>query len=283
MAMFIWGVKFQNHKILLKIDNQDLVIMINNRTSKSKYVMQLLPPFVLLTMRNNIQFRAVHLPGVKNELADSLSRFQMERFRALAPQASQTPADNPVEFLGSNFKREIEYLLYNSVAPSKSKVYKHALEMLNRFRREFSLRDSWPIPLSEIVNFIAYMFKKGFVHSTVNCYISGLSFKNKLHNFEDNTDAFIVRKMLDGIKRCSLSKSDSRLPITRELLGKMLSVLPAICKSSFESCLYKSAFSLCYHGMFRGSELKCSGSMNHAIKVTNVRNCDDVLEIFLQR
>jgi hypothetical protein len=94
----------------------------------------------------------------------------MERFRALAPQASQTPADNPVEFLGSNFKREIEYLLYNSVAPSKSKVYKHALEMLNRFRREFSLRDSWPIPLSEIVNFIAYMFKKGFAHSTVNCY-----------------------------------------------------------------------------------------------------------------
>ena len=69
MAMFIWGVKFQNHKILLKIDNQDLVIMINNRTSKSKYVMQLLPPFVILTMRNNIQFRAVHLPGVKNELA----------------------------------------------------------------------------------------------------------------------------------------------------------------------------------------------------------------------
>lgn len=55
--------------------------------------MQLLRPFVLLTKRNNIQFRAVHLPGVKNELADSLSRFQMAKFRA-----SQTPADIPVEF-----------------------------------------------------------------------------------------------------------------------------------------------------------------------------------------
>ena len=169
----------------------------------------------------------------------------------------------------------------NSVAPSTLKVDNQALEMFNRFRREFSLRDSWPIPLSEIVNFIAYMFKKGFAHSTVNCYISGLSFKNKLQNFEDNTDAFIVRKMLDGIKRCSLNKSDSRLPITRELLGKILSVLPAICKSSFESCLFKSAFSLCYHGMLMVSELICSGSMNHAIKVTNVRNCDDDLEIFL--
>jgi hypothetical protein len=27
MAMFIWGVKFQNRKILLKIDNQALVII----------------------------------------------------------------------------------------------------------------------------------------------------------------------------------------------------------------------------------------------------------------
>jgi hypothetical protein len=130
------------------------------------------------------------------------------------------------------------------------------------------------------------MFKKGFAHSTVNCYISGLSFKNKLHNFEDNTDAFIVRKMLDGIKRCSLNKSDSRLPITRELLGKILSVLPAICKSSFESCLFKSAFSLCYHGMLRVSELTCKKKWFYEpcnFKVTNVRNCDDGLEIFLQK
>jgi hypothetical protein len=37
-------------------------------------------------------------------------------FWNLTPQMN---ADNPVEFLGSNFKREIEYLLYNSVAPSK--------------------------------------------------------------------------------------------------------------------------------------------------------------------
>jgi hypothetical protein len=80
-------------------------------------------------------------------------------------------------------------------------------------------------------------------------------------NFEDNTDAFIVRKLLDGIKRCSLNKSDSRLPITRELLGKIVSVLPTICKSSFESCLFKTAFSLCYHGMLRVSELTYSGSI----------------------
>jgi hypothetical protein len=73
----------------MKIDNQALVIIINKRTSQSKYVMQLLRPFVLLTMCNNVQFEAVHLSGVNNELADSLSRFQMIRFRKLAQRQAQ--------------------------------------------------------------------------------------------------------------------------------------------------------------------------------------------------
>ena len=42
--------------------------------------MQLIRPLVLLTMQHNIQFKAVHIAGAKNEISDSLSRFQMERF-----------------------------------------------------------------------------------------------------------------------------------------------------------------------------------------------------------
>ena len=98
MALFIWVSEFKNKTLLMKIDNQALVTIINKRTSQSKYVMQLLRPLVLLTMCNNVQFKAVHLSGVNNELADSLSRFQMVRFRKLAPAASSTPADIAVEF-----------------------------------------------------------------------------------------------------------------------------------------------------------------------------------------
>jgi hypothetical protein len=46
---------------------------------------------VLLLMSKNIQ--------VNNAFADSLSRFQLQRFRDLAPTAEQTPSDIPVEFL----------------------------------------------------------------------------------------------------------------------------------------------------------------------------------------
>jgi hypothetical protein len=98
MALFIWVSEFKNKTLLMKIDNQALVTIINKRTCKSKYVMQLLKLLVLLTMCINVQFKAVHLFGVNNELADSLSRFQMVRFRKVTPVASSTPADITVEF-----------------------------------------------------------------------------------------------------------------------------------------------------------------------------------------
>ena len=99
LAMFTWVAKLRNKKIILRIDNQALVSIINSRTSKSKFVMHLLRPFVLLTMCNNVQFKAVFIQGVHNEIADALSRFQMGRFRHLAPDASPLPADVPQEFL----------------------------------------------------------------------------------------------------------------------------------------------------------------------------------------
>ena len=98
LAIFTWCSFFTNKKLLLRTDNEALVAIINKRTSKSKHIMQLIRPLVLVTMRNNMQFKAVHIPGSKNEIADSLSRFQMERFRFLAPNADQTPSDIPVEF-----------------------------------------------------------------------------------------------------------------------------------------------------------------------------------------
>ncbi|VDI12517.1 Hypothetical predicted protein [Mytilus galloprovincialis] len=89
LAMFIWASNFQNRKILFRIDNMALVSIINKRTAKSKRVMAFIRPLVLFTMQHNIQFKAQHIDGCKNEFADSISRFQLKRFRELAPGPSR--------------------------------------------------------------------------------------------------------------------------------------------------------------------------------------------------
>jgi hypothetical protein len=57
--------------------------------------MDLLRPIVLCTLKNNFMFTAKHVRGIDNGIADSLSRFQMDRFKQLAPLASPLPCVIP--------------------------------------------------------------------------------------------------------------------------------------------------------------------------------------------
>jgi hypothetical protein len=77
----------------LVIDNLALVNIVYKRTSKSRRIMALVRPIVLYAMRYGIQFKVKHIEGTTNQLADSLSRFQDERFRALVPDAEVEPED----------------------------------------------------------------------------------------------------------------------------------------------------------------------------------------------
>ena len=58
--------------------------------------MQLVRLFVLQCLQYIISFKAVHIPGKFNELADALSRFQMARFRMADPQADQVMTPLPL-------------------------------------------------------------------------------------------------------------------------------------------------------------------------------------------
>lgn len=53
----------------------------------------------LLTLEQNFYLKTIHIEGKKNEIADSVSPFQMERFWSLVPQAEQTPCPVPSTLL----------------------------------------------------------------------------------------------------------------------------------------------------------------------------------------
>ncbi|KAH3841651.1 hypothetical protein DPMN_115124 [Dreissena polymorpha] len=57
--------------------------------------MKLMRKLTWVAATNNFTFRSLHIPGKRNIIADSLSRFQMGRFRAAAPQAKQNPEECP--------------------------------------------------------------------------------------------------------------------------------------------------------------------------------------------
>lgn len=98
LAIYVWGQSLQSKKIILNIDNEAVVHILNQKTSKSDRVMSLLRPMLIRVMQNNIQIKSVHVPGCTNLIPDALSRFQWQTFRQLAPHADQYPCAIPPEF-----------------------------------------------------------------------------------------------------------------------------------------------------------------------------------------
>ena len=94
-AVNIWGKTFKNKKILFHCDNLAVVHIVNSMTSKSVRVMTLLRSFTLLCLKLNIAFKAVHVSGTSNKIADSLSRSLFQKFRQLAPEALPEPTPVP--------------------------------------------------------------------------------------------------------------------------------------------------------------------------------------------
>ena len=59
--------------------------------------MVLLRNLTIKCLQQNIVMRAEHVSGANNSITDALSRFQIHRFRELAPTADQEPYKMPTQ------------------------------------------------------------------------------------------------------------------------------------------------------------------------------------------
>lgn len=91
LALEILGSKMRNQCIVLHTDNEAVVHIINRQTCKVSVVMALVRRLVLASMKYNILIRAEHIPGKYNILPDLLSRLQIKKFQALAPNMDKAP------------------------------------------------------------------------------------------------------------------------------------------------------------------------------------------------
>lgn len=107
LSVEIWGHLWQNHRIICITDNEALVAILNKKTSKVQSIMFLVRKLVLSCLRLNIEFRARHIPGKLNCKADALSRFQVSRFKALAPHSDKDPTKVPVHLLPKHFCKNL--------------------------------------------------------------------------------------------------------------------------------------------------------------------------------
>ncbi|KAJ1208282.1 hypothetical protein NDU88_003668 [Pleurodeles waltl] len=85
VALSVWGPTFANRNVIFNVDNQSVVNLENSQRARHEKVLKLLRVFLLKCLKCNVIFKAKYVPGVNNDVADALFRFQWQRFRGLAP------------------------------------------------------------------------------------------------------------------------------------------------------------------------------------------------------
>ena len=96
VAAYIFGKEWQTKKIMFICDNQAVISILRKGRSTCPHIMKLMRTFTWLALTNNFHFSASYIESKKNIEADLLSRFQVEEFKKLRPdadpQATQCPS-----------------------------------------------------------------------------------------------------------------------------------------------------------------------------------------------
>lgn len=104
LSLFLWGDQLKNKCVLFFTDNEALVHVINKQSCRDTTLMFFVRKLVSVCLKQNILFRAKHIPGIKNSLADALSRQQVSTFKQLAPASMhQSPTQIPAHLLPQNW------------------------------------------------------------------------------------------------------------------------------------------------------------------------------------
>jgi hypothetical protein len=95
------------------------------------------------------------------------------------------------------------------------------------------------------------MSKRGYAYTTVRSYVAGISFFNKLNNFEDVTQKFVIVKILEGFKTSRPSK-DAKLKHSDILKSyKMFSfTLRVLCNLAYHKKAMKRDRKCCRKNSF---------------------------------
>ena len=89
-AVNTWGHLWSKRKILFHCDNT-VVDIWQKGSTHYKEIMALVRLLYFCATRHNIHIMISHIAGINNNIADAISRFQMELFRTLAPAANLQP------------------------------------------------------------------------------------------------------------------------------------------------------------------------------------------------
>ncbi|XP_078379981.1 uncharacterized protein LOC144662923 [Oculina patagonica] len=158
--------------------------------------------------------------------------------------------------------------MQSSLQPSSLPTYKRTWVLFNQFLHDtfqctmFSL----PIPPPTLALFIAYLFNRHYAPSTVNTLVSALGYSHKLAGFPDPGKVFYIVQTLKGYHKIG-HRLDCRLPITLNILHRLLDSASHIAGSQYQITLFRAMCSLAFFAFLRVGEITATGESSSPLQI----------------
>lgn len=181
IASLLWGHLWTSKRILFYCDNEATVKIIHKGRSKSLCIIKLMRQLTWCSAQFNLCIYSKHLPGKTNRIADALSRFQMAKFRRLAPADLQPTSAFPSHGESSlDTSSRISALMSSSVSSSTQSVYHSGHQTYIKFTQ----MNNYPLVATEntLMHFATYCLEMplNLSYQTIKLYLCGIRYHHLL-------------------------------------------------------------------------------------------------------
>ena len=122
------------------------------------------------------------------------------------------------------------------------------------FAHSHNLPSLLPIPIDHLLCYITFLANKGRAFASLSTIVSAISYFHKLDGVPDPTKTFKFQQLLAALKR-SHHSVDLRLPMTHDILKRILGKLDNSSLAHYERMLFKAMFLLAFHFGLRLGEI----------------------------
>lgn len=147
------------------------------------------------------------------------------------------------------------YLVFHSLAPSTRVAYIRSLKDLSVFSLNvYNKKLVFPLNIRVSLQFVAYLHSKKYKTSSIITKISAVGYFHKLFEFKPPLAYFAVQSALKGLVKVERSL-DTRLPITSDLLLKIVCIWRILVTSDYDFILLKAMACLALKALLRVEEM----------------------------
>ena len=160
----------------------------------------------------------------------------------------------------------MEHLVILAHEKNTHSVYDRAWDI---FMAHLQLYDKSLFALKEfdVMEFVAFLSMANLVPATILSYILGVKYHLRIRFLNDFSNNFLLKFVAKGIVS-QQHQPDVRLPITMDILVKMLIALPLVPINPHEVCMYRVVLVAGFYGLMHPGELTES---QHVLLVQGVQ------------